>query len=66
MKLSRRDLAITAAVSLATCAAAQTGPAQLTAEAQAVAAKDANQRASDILATFEIPISTEPAFRFQA
>lgn len=66
MKLSRRDLAITAAVTLATKAAAQTAPVALTAAAQAAAAKDANQRASETLAKFEIPISTEPAFRFQA
>lgn len=66
MKLSRRDLAITAAVTLATAAAAQTTPAPLTPVAQAAAAQEANQRASEALAKFEIPIATEPAFRFQA
>ncbi len=66
MKLSRRDLAITAAAGMVTRAAAQTASVPLTTAAQAVAAKDANQRAAEALAKFEIPISTEPAFQFKA
>lgn len=66
MKLSRRDLGITAAAVMVTRAAAQTAPVPLTAAAQAAAAKDANQRAAETLAKFEIPMSTEPAFQFKA
>jgi hypothetical protein len=62
MKPTRRELA-TAAV-----AAALAGNAEAQAPASDIAkiVHDANQRNSDTLTKFELPIATEPAFRFEA
>lgn len=62
MKLSRRELAVAAAgVALVTRAAAQTPD---TAIDQAKAAQEATRLAAEALSKFEIPMATEPAFRF--
>lgn len=61
MKTTRRELATAAlGAALAHNLEAQAAPA-LTQQIH-----DANQRNSDTLSKFEIPISTEPAFRFEA
>ena len=67
MKLSRRELTLAAATALASTVSAQTptAPVGLSPEEQAKAAREANQRASETLAKFEIPMSTEPAFQFK-
>ena len=63
MKRSRRELGIAAAsAALATRAVAQQAPADTV--DQAKAAEEALQRASEALTRFEIPLATEPAFRF--
>jgi len=62
MKPTRRELAtaaVTAAIALN--AKAQTPGTDIT-----TLVHDANQRNSEALAKFEIPIGTEPAFRFEA
>ena len=64
-KITRRRLmaaSITAGAGAAV-AGAQTAPTQ-TDVAQAT--REQNQRASDVLAKFEIPLATEPAFQFKA
>lgn len=67
MKLSRRDLTVAAAAAaLATKTHAQTAPAGNTPQDQARLARENNQRASETLAKFEIPMATEPAFQFKA
>jgi hypothetical protein len=61
MKPTRRELAA--------AAIAATFAGSLEAQAAPDITKlihDANQRNSDTLSKFEIPISTEPAFRFEA
>jgi hypothetical protein len=61
MRTTRRELATAAiAATLARNVEAQAAP-DLTKQIH-----DANQRNSDTLTKFEIPISTEPAFRFEA
>jgi hypothetical protein len=63
VKLSRRELTLGAAVAaLAPKVSAQTAPAASDATQQA---RDAWQRNSEILAKFEIPMATEPAFQFK-
>jgi hypothetical protein len=62
MKTTRRELGTAAlTVALARAAEAQAPDADLTRLIH-----DANQRNSETLAKFEIPIATEPAFRFEA
>ena len=61
MKLSRRELAALAATQLL---AQPPAPVQA-ADDLSKAAHDANQRNSEALAKFEVPIATEPAFKFQ-
>jgi hypothetical protein len=63
MKLNRRQLMKAAAWAPALAARAQ----QPATEADpAKAARDTNQRNSETLAKFEVPMSTEPAFQFKA
>ncbi len=63
MKLNRRQLMKAAASASALAARAQ----QPAPEADPTkAARDANQRNSETLAKFEVPMSTEPAFQFKA
>lgn len=77
MKITRRQLAATAAASTAASAmlaATRTANAQtpvnpsppkpLTPEEDVTAAKDQIHRNSEALAKFQIPMSTEPAFKF--
>lgn len=68
MKISRRELTL-AATALASRVTAQTPPAPaaaaLSPDEQARAAREANQRASETLAKFEISMATEPAFQFK-
>jgi hypothetical protein len=62
MKLNRRQLITAASASALAARAQQPAPeADLT-----KAAHDANQRNSETLAKFEVPMSTEPAFQFKA
>jgi hypothetical protein len=61
VKTTRRELGtVLAAAALGAEAQAQTPPADLTKQIH-----DANQRNSELLAKYEIPIATEPAFRFE-
>jgi hypothetical protein len=61
MSMTRRELGM-AAVGLAVAGDAEAqAPADL---AQVV--REGNKRSADALAKFEIPISTEPAVRFEA
>jgi hypothetical protein len=69
-KITRRRLmavSITAAVSAAAASAqtarGQDNPSQAD---LAKATREQNQRAGDLLAKFEIPLATEPAFQFKA
>lgn len=55
MKTTRRELGLAAAAAALA----------LNAEEADAQAQPANQRNSDALAKFEIPIATEPAFRFE-
>ncbi len=70
MKLSRRELACSAlaAVALPTPGRAQTPaqPAPLSPEAELQAAKLQVQATAQALEQFEIPMTSEPAFVFQA
>jgi hypothetical protein len=70
MKLSRRELACAALVSMAAAVSggAQTPaqPAPLSPEAELQAAKLQVQATAQALAQFDIPMATEPAFLFQA
>ncbi len=59
MKATRREL-VTAALALAVAPQAEAQPPDL-----AKSIRDANQRNSDTLTKFEIPIATEPVFRFE-
>jgi hypothetical protein len=62
MKLNRRQLITAASASALAAHAQQPAPqSDLT-----KAAHDANQRNSETLAKFEVPMSTEPAFQFKA
>ncbi len=64
-KITRRRLmavSFTAGAGAA-AASAQTAPAQAN---LAKATREQNQRAGDLLAKFEIPLATEPAFQFKA
>lgn len=67
-KITRRGLmavsitaSITAGAGVAV-ASAQTAPAQ---PDLAKATREQNQRAGDVLAKFDIPLATEPAFQFK-
>jgi hypothetical protein len=60
MKTTRRDLG-TAVVAAALSTYAEAQEPDL-----AKVVRDANQRNSETLGKFEIPLSTEPAFRFEA
>jgi len=63
MTLTRRELAAAAVAAVsAPSAESQTPPASDVANA----VHDANQRNSEALTKFEIPIATEPAFQFKA
>ncbi|MES1262172.1 MAG: hypothetical protein ABUS49_10585 [Acidobacteriota bacterium] len=65
MKLSRREMAALAAGSaLAVKSSAQTPPAANADTAQAV--REGNRRNSELLAKFDVPAATEPAFQFRA
>jgi hypothetical protein len=65
MKLTRRELGVTAVATVAAAASpAQTPPTADQSVAQVV--RDANRRNAETLAKFEIPIDTEPAFQFRA
>jgi hypothetical protein len=69
-KITRRRLmaaSITAGAGAA-AASAQTAPTQAVAAQTdlAKAVREQNQRAGDVLAKFEIPLATEPAFQFKA
>ena len=63
-KITRRELVVATGGVLA----AQVGNAQTAASSTdlARAARELNQRSGDALTKFEIPLSTEPAFQFQA
>jgi hypothetical protein len=64
-KISRRGLiaaSISAGAGVAV-AGAQTAPTQAD---MAKVTREQNQRAGDVLAKFEIPLATEPAFQFKA
>ena len=63
-KLTRRELAAMAAAGAVT-AQAQT-PGQPGSEDLEKAARDLNARNVEALTKFDVPISTEPAFQFQA
>ncbi len=64
MTLTRRELAAAAIAAVAAPSAdAQT---QQSASDLAKVVHDANQRNSEALTKFEIPIATEPAFQFKA
>jgi hypothetical protein len=66
MKPTRRELA-TAVVAAALARNVEAKAAQNTTSPNiARLVHDANQRNSDTLAKFELPIATEPAFRFEA
>jgi hypothetical protein len=64
-KLTRRELAVLATASLASLAIAQTPPPAGDADLYK-AALESNKQDSVVLAQFEIPMSTEPAFQFKA
>ena len=68
-KLTRRELAIIAATSLTSLATAgliaQTSPPAADADLYK-AALESNRQDAAVLAQFEIPMSTEPAFQFKA
>jgi hypothetical protein len=70
MKLSRRELGGAALTTIAATMAAQTQtpaqPAPLSPEAELQAARLAVQATAQTLSQFDIPMSTEPAFAFQA
>jgi hypothetical protein len=63
MEMTRRELGM-AAVGLAVGTDAEAQAPAAPDPAQAV--RDGNKRNSDALTKFEIPIATEPAFRFEA
>ena len=66
MKLSRREIAGLAATPLlAQVTLAQVAPSTPAVDL-AKAARDANQRNSETLAKFQVPIATEPAYQFKA
>ena len=69
-KITRRRLMAVSIIAGAGAAAAsgQTAPAQanVTQADLAKATREQNQRAGDLLAKFEIPLATEPAFQFKA
>jgi len=67
LHLTRRELATaaTGAVLVARAAGQSQNPVPTAAE-QAQAARDAYRRAAETLAKFDVPMSTEPAFRFKA
>lgn len=74
-KLTRRELAIIAATSLPSLTSslvigkliAQTAPSPSATDADLYkAALESNRQDSVVLAQFEIPMSTEPAFQFKA
>jgi hypothetical protein len=72
-KPTRRELAVIAAASLTSLTSslvvtklmAQTAPSTADADLYK-AALESNRQDSDVLAQFEIPMSTEPAFQFKA
>ncbi len=64
MKLSRRELAAAVAGAVAAPSAESQAPTPVGDLAKVV--HDANQRNSEALTKFEIPIATEPAFQFKA
>jgi hypothetical protein len=69
MTLTRRELAAAAVAAVAAPSAeSQTQPsaADLAKTDMAKVVHDANQRNSEALTKFEIPIATEPAFQFKA
>jgi hypothetical protein len=63
-KITRRGLMVASITAGAGAAAtsAQTTPAQ---SDLAKATREQNQRAGDVLAKFDIPLATEPAFQFK-
>ena len=69
MKLSRRELAAAAVAAVAAPSAESQAPQPASDLAKTDLAKvvhDANQRNSEALTKFEIPIATEPSFQFKA
>ena len=69
MTLTRRELAAAAVAAMAAPSAESQTPqpaADLAKTDLAKAVHDANQRNSEALTKFEIPIATEPAFQFRA
>ena len=64
-KLTRRELVAIATVSLASLATAQTAPSATDGDLYK-AAIESNKQDSAVLAQFQIPMSTEPAFQFKA
>ena len=64
MTLSRRELAAAAVAAVVAPAVESQTPQPASDVAKAV--HDANQRNSEALTKFEIPIATEPAFQFKA
>jgi hypothetical protein len=64
MTLTRRELA-TAAMAAVAAPSAESQTPQPAADLAKVV-HDANQRNSEALAKFEIPMATEPAFQFKA
>jgi hypothetical protein len=65
MKLTRRELAIAAAGAAAIASQAESA-AQTAPDDAMKTVRATNERNSDLLAKFEIPIATEPAFQFKA
>jgi len=64
MTLTRRELAAAAVAVVAAPSAEPQAPQSAADLAKVV--HDANQRNSEALTKFEIPIATEPAFQFRA
>jgi hypothetical protein len=69
MTLSRRELAAAAMAAVVAPSVESQTPQPATGSATTDLAKvvhDANQRNSETLTKFEVPIATEPAFQFKA
>ncbi len=68
MKLSRREVVKATAVAtlVGQTQVAQASPQASAATEATRSAREANQRASEALAKFEMPMATEPAFLFRA
>ena len=66
MKLTRRELAITAAGAAAIAVQAESAAQTAPGDDLIKTVRATNARNSETLAKFEIPMATEPAFQFKA